>query len=161
MIKYYNTWLPDVSEQAILWRLHTTGEVLLLVMKEIAPRRLQLETVTAFGVRVSSWSIWGTTPCTANLSMTWRSVRRMNSLWMATRSSASKPAVRDQRPCLGRTELTEMIEEFTQVLEYKTNRNDSIFPESALWHKLHVHVHGTCQDHVEVGSFTSMFMCAL
>ena len=108
MIKYYNTWLPDVSEQAILWRLHTTGEVLLLVMKEIAPRRLQLETVTAFGVRVSSWSIWGTTPCTANLSMTWRSVRRMNSSWMATRSSASKPAVRDQRPCLGRTELTEM-----------------------------------------------------
>ena len=41
-------------EQAILWRLHTTGEVLLLMMKEIAPRRLQLETVTAFGVRASS-----------------------------------------------------------------------------------------------------------
>ena len=123
MIKYYNTWLPDVSEQAILWRLHTTGEVLLLMIKEIAPRRLQLETVAAFGVRASSWSIWGTTPCTANLSMTWRSVRRMNSSWMATRSSASKPAVRDQKPCLGRTESNRnLIEELTYSFKYLNSK---------------------------------------
>ena len=50
-----------------------------------------------------TWLRPGMTRCTVASSTTWRLGRRTSWLWTATRSSASKPAVRDPRPCLGRT----------------------------------------------------------